>query len=357
MSQIRLVIADKDALYLEKLSAYLQKNKAYGFYLELYTDKNKLVEWLSSGKRTDLLVISASLYNELAEKPVNKNILLLRDCAESLAPQNINSINKYRPADYILKEILSLCAEYIPRDINDENKNGCINLVLYADGSDALNPLAQGLAYINAVRKKKVYYMSLDEFPNTNSWLNSNNTKGLSEMLYYVKSQKENLSLKAEACTSCDTKTGIYFMKGHNNPEDVKSLNEGELTSLLKAVQRSLPYDEIIISRAFITDQITLWLLNAAGRVFVSALNYKSSIDRLNRIVNHINRFENVYGLKEKLVFCINSISDNQLPINLDNPNLNIVNLPYLDNRNAGLFPLSNEYLTTLEAAVNNPEV
>ena len=155
MSQIRLVIADKDALYLEKLSAYLQKNKAYGFYLELYTDKNKLVEWLSSGKRTDLLVISASLYNELAEKPVNKNILLLRDCAESLAPQNINSINKYRPADYILKEILSLCAEYIPRDINDENKNGCINLVLYADGSDALNPLAQGLAYINAVRKRK----------------------------------------------------------------------------------------------------------------------------------------------------------------------------------------------------------
>ena len=73
--------------------------------------------------------------------------------------------------------------------------------------------------------------------------------------------------------------------------------------------------------------------------------------------MNHINRFENVYGLKEKLVFCINSISDNQLPINLDNPNLNIVNLPYLDNRNAGLFPLSNEYLTTLEAAVNNPEV
>ena len=41
------------------------KSKAYGFYLELYTDKNKLVEWLSSGKRTDLLVISASLYNEL----------------------------------------------------------------------------------------------------------------------------------------------------------------------------------------------------------------------------------------------------------------------------------------------------
>ena len=38
--------------------------------------------------------------------------------------------------------------------------------------------------------------MSLDEFPNTNSWLNSNNTKGLSEMLYYVKSQKRIYPLK-----------------------------------------------------------------------------------------------------------------------------------------------------------------
>ena len=45
-------------------------------------------------------------------------------------------------------------------------------------------------------------------------------------------------------------------MKGHNNPEDVKSLNEGELTSLLKAVQRSLPYDEIIISRALLLTKL-----------------------------------------------------------------------------------------------------
>ncbi len=355
MSQIRLVIADSDSVFLEKFGTYLQKNKAHGFCLELFSDKNKLTQWLSSNKTADLIVLSSSLYKDLVERPENKNVFLLRDCAESLVPQGINSINKYSPADHIMKEILSLCADYIPRDINNDSENGHINLVLYADGSDVLNPLAQGLAHINASKGKKVFYMSLDEFSNTDSYFNSNNTKGLSEMLYYAKSQKENLSLKAEVCTSCDTQTGIYFMKGHNNPEDVKNINEEELSALIKAVQRSSPYQEIIISRAFIADQITISLLNKADRVYISALNYQPSIEKLKRIGKTINGYEDKKGfkLKEKIIFCISSVCHNQMQVDIDMPGFNISNLPYLDYINSGFFPPSNDYLTALEVTFN----
>ena len=84
MSQIRLVIADTDYLFLEKISTYLQNNKASGFSLELFTDKNKLADWFRNSGNADLVIISSSLYNELDEKPENKNVFLLRDCAESL---------------------------------------------------------------------------------------------------------------------------------------------------------------------------------------------------------------------------------------------------------------------------------
>jgi len=358
MSQIRLVIADRDAVFLEKFGTYLQKNKAYGFCLELFSDKNKLTHWLSSNKTADLIVISSSLYNELAEKPENKNIFLLRDCAESLVPQGINSINKYSPADHIMKEILSLCADYILRDINNDSEKGQINFVLYADGSDVLNPLAQGLAYVNAARGRKVFFMSLDELSNTDSYFNCNSTKGLSEMIYYAKSQKENLSLKAEVCTSCDIQTGICFMKGHNNPADVKNINEEELSAIIKAVQRSAPYQEIIISRAFSTDQITTSLLNKAKKVYVSAINYRTSLDRLKRIGDLINGYEDKkeYRLKEKIVFCIGSIYHDQMPVSCDFPDFNIVNLPYSNSGNSGFFPPSNEYLTALETTLNNTE-
>ncbi|NLX63182.1 MAG: hypothetical protein GX022_00150 [Clostridiaceae bacterium] len=359
MSQIRLVIADKDILYLEKLSGYLQKNKSCGFYLELFTDACKFIEWLCSCKNADLLVISSSLYNELTVKPKNKNILLLRDCAESLVPQGVDSVNKYSPADRIMKEILSLCAEYIPRDINDENKNGRINLILYADGSDVLNPLAQGLAYLNAVRGKKVFYLNLDEFSNTDSYFNSDNTMGLSEMLYYVKSQKESLSLKAEVCTSFDVHTGIYYMKGHNNPEDIKNISEEELKALIRAVQRSLPYDEIIVSRAFLVDQLTIPLLIMAERIYISALNYQSSKDRLKKIGDLINGIEKNkgYHLKDKLIFCISLASDVKLPAGFDISGFKTVYLPCPCFENLEFFPPSNEYLEAFEVNLNAFEV
>jgi len=359
MSQIRLVIADRDIVYLEKLSAYLQKNKTNGFCLELFTDTGKIIEWLHSGKNADLLVISSSLYYELTEKPANKNILLLRDCAESMVPQGVNSINKYSPADRIMKEILSLCAEYIPRDINDQDKNGRINLFLYADGCDVLTPLAQAFAYINAVRGKKVFYLNLDEFSNTDSYFNSNNTRGLSEMLYYVKSQKENLSLKAEVCTSCDVGTGIYFMKGHNNPEDVTNMSEGELKALIKAVQRSLPYDEIIISRAFIADQITTSLLSMADRIFISALNCQPSINRLKKIGERINGIEKNkgYHLKDNLIFCITFIGDDILPAGFVISDFKTISLPCPGFGNLGFFPPTSEYLEAFESKLNIFEV
>ena len=246
----------------------------------------------------------------------------------------------------------------ISRDINSEKRNGQINLILYADGSDALNPIAQGLTYINASRGKKVLYMSLDEFSNTELYFNSDNTKGLSEMLYYAKSKKDNLSLKAEVCTSLDVSTGVYFMKGHNNPEDVKNLNEEELSALIKAVQRSSPYEEIVISRAFLTDSITMKLLNEAHRIYISALNYPSSLNRLQKIGSLIRRFEEEkgYKLNQKVVFCICSVNNCQMPVNANISDIRIINLPCSDNRDARSSQPSNEYLTALESALNKFE-
>ncbi|MGI6085275.1 MAG: hypothetical protein ACOYIF_07480 [Acetivibrionales bacterium] len=358
MSQIRLVIADYDAMFLEKFSTYLLKNKAAGLSLELFTEKDKLAEWFKNGKNVDLVVISSTLFNDLDEKPENRNIFLLRDCAESIVPQGYNGINKFSPADQIMKEILSSCAEYIPRDLNSGTKTGQINLVLYADGTDALNPLAQGLAHNKASKGKRTFFINLDEFSNTDLYLGSNNTKGLSEMLYYVKSKKDNLSLYAEVCTSCDAETGIYFMKGHNNPEDVTNLKKEDLSALLVSIHRNLPYDEIVISRGFFTDPLALALLDEADKIYVSALNYPTSLNRLIKITGLIRGYEEKKGqnLKDKTTFWVSSINNGQSAPNLEIQDFDFFYLPYSDYWTSGPFLLSNEYLAALEAALNKQE-
>ena len=65
-----------------------------------------------------------------------------------------------------------------------------ITTVFYADGSDAFNPFAQALAYYKASEGDKIIYLNLDEFSNTDLFFSGNNDRGLSELLYYIKSKK-----------------------------------------------------------------------------------------------------------------------------------------------------------------------
>ena len=223
MAQISLALADADTLYIEKLSTYFHKHISH-LNLELFTEPEAFKSWMEKGQGVDLIVLSAQFYKDLGETSFKGNILLLRDCAGSFLPESIKSINKYIPAETIMKEMLSLCAEEIPGYMHEQHGSGKIVTVLYADGSDVLNPLAQAIPYYKASQGEKVIYLNLDEFSNTDVFFSGNNDRGLSELLYYIKSKKDNLYLKAEACFSTDSTTGISFMKGHNNPDDINKI-------------------------------------------------------------------------------------------------------------------------------------
>lgn len=323
MSQIRLVLADRDTMFLERFSAYLLNNKNPSFSLILFSNESMLDEWLRSGEKADIVAISSALYNDLTEKPDDDNLVLLRDCPESMLPAGLKSIFKYRPASFLMKEIISICAGKIPQYIDNENDQSNINLVLYADGSDVFNPFAPTLAAIKTGSGRKTLYISLDEISDADDYFSGDNPRGLSEMLYFVKSRKENLSLKAEACTTLDIGTGVYFMKGHHDSRDILNLTENELTALLKSVSSNSSYEEIVISRGFSNDPLLPVLIRSASKIYISALNHFTSANRIKKINSILREFENKdnMDLKEKVVFCIT----NAVP----NPPLGLGSLDY----------------------------
>lgn len=330
MSQIRMVLADRDTLFMERFSEYLLKSKNPSFSLVLFSNGSKLQEWMDSGEKADIMAISSALYNDLDKKPDTENLILLRDCPESLLPEHFKSIFKYRPASFLMKEIISLCAEKIPHDFDPHSDSGNINLVLYADGSDALNPFAQVLAAVKAGSGRKTLYISLDEISNADAFFSGDNERGLSEMLYYIKSQKDNLALKAEACITLDMDTGVYFMKGHHHPKDVTGMNEKELSSLLTSVSGKAMYDEIIVTRGFSNDDILPFLLKSAHRVYITAFNYLTSLNRIKKICGILWEIEQKYGmdLKNRVVFCITNAVPDPGIINPDSFDYEIRYLP-----------------------------
>lgn len=319
MSQIRLLIADRDTMYLEKLSAYLQRNKYTQFSIELFTIPEKFMDWVNKGEKADLLLISSSFLSDLPAGPGPDNTVILRDSPESLLPDGYRSINKYQPADNLMKELISLFADRLPAGSRKSEGSGNIHLVLYGDGSDIYTPLAQTLAVIKAGNKPS-FYINLDEFPNTDDYFSGSNTKGLSEMLYYIKARKENLSLKAEACTSRDSNRGVDFMKGHKNPDDVAKMDASECESLISSVRERGCYDDIIISRAFRKDEILTALLSMASKIYITFSDYNSSVSRMAKISEYMSMLaqENP-GLAEKTLFCMTLTGKKTLSnINID---------------------------------------
>jgi hypothetical protein len=355
MAQVSLALADADTLFLKKLSAYLHKSIPH-LSLELFTEPQAFKKWVNKMGDADLVVISAQFYRQLGSIESNNSILLLRDCAGSFLPEKVKSINKYIPAESILKEILSVCAEKIPGYLYHEKGSGKITTVFYADGSDAFNPFAQALAYYKASEGDKIIYLNLDEFSNTDLFFSGNNDRGLSELLYYIKSKKDNLYLKTEACFSTDITTGISFMKGHNNPDDIKKLSQEEISTLVNIFKNQYSSWQTIISKAFTYDLITSFLLKEASKVYITGLNYPTSIERLKRISAVIIGYEEdeKIALKDKVVFCISPAANGQRHANNCIEGFSTLTLPYWDFESSGLFPPSQYYISQLKEAIGN---
>lgn len=330
MSQIRLLIADKDTMFLEKFSAYLHKNKNTQFSLELFTVPERFIDWVNKGEQADIMLVSSSFLSNLACELEKDNLVILRDSPESFIPQGYRSINKYQPADNLMKELISLYADKLPGERPKSEGSGTVHLVLYGDGSDVFNPMAQAMAVYKASTNKSVFYINLDEFSNTDDFFQGPNTKDLSEMLYYIKAQKENLSLKAEACTSRDINWGVDFMKGHKNPEDISKLNASELKSLIGSIRGRNCYDDIVISRAFRQDELLNVLLDEASRIYITFSDYYSSITRMIKVSQFIKQKEHEKsGLTDKTIFCVTVTGINQAPnASIDIPNFRKYMLP-----------------------------
>ncbi|MCX7774052.1 MAG: hypothetical protein N2376_13170 [Clostridia bacterium] len=297
MAQLRLVLVDTDHLFLERLSDYIQRNKSERFTMELFTQIPVFESWVSSGGKADLMVMSARVLSQVTLKLGNQPIAVLNDGFPVQYPEGIAIIKKYQPADALIKELLSLCADSLRTETEVKEGTGRIHLILYVDGSDLCHPLAPNIAFCLAQRGKKVFYLSLDHIPVTDCYFSGTNEKGLSEMLYFLKSRKEGLSLKAESCTTKDASTGVEFMKAQKNLDDLADLSSQDIKALLEALKSRGCYDEIVVSREFRSDEPLIECLRQSGTISLAASDRPVAVRRLNRILEYLSLLNDKHSL------------------------------------------------------------
>lgn len=300
MAVIHLVLADPDGDYLEKLGRYLLKHKQNPFELELFTNREALNGWFESGGTADLIGISENFGNDAVSAEGIGNRVLL--CEEALNSGR-NRIFKYQPLDVLMRELLACCADVVKPVVPAGRGGGRMLLVLSVDGCESFNPLAPALAAAYGREHGKVFYLNLDPLGATSLFFQTGQTRGLTEMLYYIKSGKENLPLRVEACTSHDANWGVDYFLAPLNPRDLFELKASECESLVQAVLGRGTYDWLIVYRDLRGDEPEQKLLELAESICVAGTDNPVSRYRIKKWLEALEQTQTKSdeGLKSKI--------------------------------------------------------
>lgn len=299
---IRLALADSNARYIEKLAAWIQKYMPYRFSIEILTRWESFREWAENGGRADLIVISPDMVIEVLQYLPKEGVLILDDGTHGPLDLEVPRVDKYRPAEELVKDILSLCADRMPSMHARERHRQNITLVIYLDGADAVFPVAPAIAHIYSAMDRKTFYLSLEQAQTTSLFFSGSGSKGLNEVLYYVKSNRDNLYMRLETCLSKDFSTGIHFLSAPCGLLTPGAIDPCDIERLLFAAGSEGDFDEIVLAADLSMFHLIPVLLEKASRVFAAAPNTASSSIRMERFLQELDKGNSGTGrIKEKL--------------------------------------------------------
>ncbi|HOK42074.1 MAG TPA: hypothetical protein PLD49_00185 [Thermoclostridium caenicola] len=299
---VHLVLADTDRLYIEKLAAWLHKHMPYQFSIEILTHPESFQAWAESGGQADMAVISLDLARQVLSCLPQTGILILDDGSHEPISLDVPRVDKYRPAEELAKDILTLCADRMPGMHAREKHRQNITLVVYLDGADALNPVAPAVARLFGSRGRKTLYISLEQAQTTQLYFNGTGTRGLNEMLYYLKSNRDNLFMRLESCLTRDLASGVHFLAAPCGLVTPETVEWSDMDNLLSATDREGDFEEIVLATETGMFGLIPGLMERAARVWTVALNTAASSVKMQRFLQALEKGEvDLDRLKAKL--------------------------------------------------------
>lgn len=202
----RIIIADIQQEYVERLQAYLQKAYTGRYDIEVFDDKAKLVKHIATQK-CDILLLAPQLYDQtLNLKHIKLPIILQKD-------------HEILPSHEKLKWVIpkytrvSTMVNYIEAQFEEVERNRPLIYSMYSPaGGVGQTTMALAVALSYAQQNKKVMYVNLEAVDSTDMFMDTKSVL-TKENLSKVGENKEIQFLREHI--QQDPKTHIMCVKYH----------------------------------------------------------------------------------------------------------------------------------------------
>lgn len=310
MVRIKLVIADKDQIYLNRISNVISAKYSNKLELFAFSKLETLYEFIKENK-VDVLLVSDAF--EIDDRKLPEKI----DFAYLVDSPNIDKLNgkkavcKYTKIDIIYKAVLSMYSENSSNVLNFK-KQGSSDTKVFSffscSGGDGASVLAAACCLDLAKKGKRVLYLNLEQCGTPRVFFNAEGDFGLSELVYAIKRNKVNVALKVESLVKKES-NGVSFLDEAKASLDLLEMTEEDISLLMKDVVNSQLFEYIVIDTdTILTDFYISIMFNSDNIIFVSDASdvsvskFKRVYHSLKIIQEHrkINLIEKIYMIYNK---------------------------------------------------------
>ena len=338
MPRLNLFIADTDEWYMESLARFASNKFASAFHINTFTQIHSLMEYLaSSGYRNDILLISPDLYSNELEVFDISVIIFLSDGKPPLCPGKSLWIDKYRPAEKILGDIVSLYMDTVPGaavpGYND--KRVPVISVYSVVGGSGKSVTAATLSSLYAGMGLETLFLSLESISSTNFFIGSEgiNEHGFSRLLYFIKENKKNAAAKISTFKSTDPRLGISYFETSYSCFELDEMTGEDIERLIMELKVSGQFDIIVMDMDSSLNRRNMSVLINSDCILMLLIQDALAMHKLKAFGAEIKKFTpgNEKTVYEKIIPVINKYSGDLIskPVYFDGSPVND-KIPYI---------------------------
>ncbi len=317
----KVAVVDSDELYLGRMCRLF--GEKYADRLAIYSYSG--VDTYEKGKesnRFDLVLFAEGM---IAPQDIPKDI----PAAYFVGQNDIDKVEdfpaicKFQKHEILLKQIMDLCLEREVTHYTKKNVLGNITKVLYvtaAQGGVGASTVAVAAARHFAQAGNKVLYISLEKNAITDMFFQSEGEVTFSDVIYTLKTKKNNLISRVENIAQKDN-SGVYFFKPCKTVFDMNELTREDVQLLLKEISAIGSFEYIVIDAFLEFNETGFFMCDYADNILLVSDGSKTSEKKMEHLRTGLaiwdgqkdarllskssllyNRFHSRYGVRSEAI-------------------------------------------------------
>lgn len=311
MTKIKLIIADTDERYLNRLSDYIAFHYADQFEISVFSEPALLSGFLATNS-VHCLLATGEFLEALKDTELKTAFLLLYEGGDFPEKCDVNYVLKYQNVENILREIKTVSADKIGFVPSNASSGGMkLYLAESVAGGTGTTTVAVAFSRFLVHKGKRVLYLNLEPFGSVGNIFRQNGEHDFSDVLYLLKSQKGNLELKIDGIIQKDA-AGVDYIAPCRMAMDLQSLKAADMELLLDVLEQSGRYEYVIIDRAFGLSEEDFSLRKKAYRLLYVTSGFPTQNDKLEKAKAVFSMYAEKSGtaLEDKALLVYNKYSN-----------------------------------------------